>query len=152
MVISSVHAQCPVCVLTVGGGLFIAKKLGVDDVIAAIWISGLNTALSYWFAVHIKKPLVLKNPLIWTVIMFLGTYIYLSATKQLFHPNNTLFGIDKAVLGLLLGALTWILGIYLEKLLRTITNGKRLFPYQKVLVPFVALLLLTMGIGLAVKV
>ena len=30
MLIPIIHAQCPVCIVTVGGGLFIAKKLGVD--------------------------------------------------------------------------------------------------------------------------
>jgi len=144
-----VHAQCPVCVLTVGGGLFIAKKLGVDDTIAAIWISGLNTALAYWFAAHIRKPLFLKNPLIWTVIMVLGTGLYLFATKQLFHPNNTLLGIDKGLLGLLLGASAWIAGIHMEKYIRRASNGKRLFPYQKVFVPFITLLILTIGVNLA---
>ena len=46
MFIKSAFAVCPVCVVAVGSGLFIAEKLGVDDLIAAIWIGGLVTALA----------------------------------------------------------------------------------------------------------
>ena len=38
------YAQCPVCIVTVGGGMLIAKKLGIDDLLVSIWISALNTA------------------------------------------------------------------------------------------------------------
>lgn len=150
MLIPQAYAQCPVCVLTVGGGLFIAKKLGVDDLIAAIWISGLNTALAHWFAVHIKKPPILKQPLFLTLVMVILTGIYLFITGQLFHVNNTFLGVDKGIAGLLLGSAFWILGIRADSLLRSHTHGKRLFPYQKVLIPFVFLLLLTLFVSIFV--
>ncbi len=140
-----VYAQCPVCIITVGGGLFIAKKLGIDDLLTALWISGLNTAISFWFVSFIKKPKFLKNPLIWTAIMFASTLFYFASTKQMFHKNNTFLHIDKVLVGLVVGMLVWLLGIILDKLIRKHNNGKVLFFYQKVIVPL-AILLATTGL------
>ena len=141
----NVYAQCPVCIVTVGGGLFIAQKLGIDSLLTALWISGLNTAISFWFVSFIKKPKLLKNPFLWTVLMFVTTFIYLSTTKQMYHKNNTFLHIDKVLLGLIVGMIVWLLGIGLDKLIRKYNQGKVLFFYQKVIVPL-SLLLITTGV------
>lgn len=36
MFAKSVYATCPVCLVAVGGGLWIAEKLGIDDLIVSI--------------------------------------------------------------------------------------------------------------------
>jgi hypothetical protein len=143
MLIPTVYAQCPVCVLTVGGGLLIAKKLGVDDLLAALWISGLNTAISFWFVTYIKKPVFLKNPFIWTVIMFVSTWLYFFTSKQMYHKGNTFLGVDKVLVGLVLGVVVWLLGIGLDKLSRKLNGGKILFFYQKVIIPLFTLIMTT---------
>lgn len=50
-----VSAQCPVCIVTVGGGMFLADRLGIDDFLVSLWISGLNVAISFWLATKIKN-------------------------------------------------------------------------------------------------
>lgn len=145
MFIPTAYAQCPVCIVTVGGGLFIAKKLGIDDLLTALWISGLNVAISFWFVSFIKKPKFLKNPLLWTAIMLGSTYAYLAMTQQMYHKNNTFMYIDKVLVGLIMGTVVWLLGIGIDRLIRKYNNGKVLFFYQKVIVPL-GLLLLTSGI------
>ena len=127
----NVYAQCPVCIVTVGGGLFIAQKLGVDSLLTALWISGLNTAIAFWFVSFIKKPKFLKNPFVWTVLLFLSTYIYLASTKQMYHKNNTFLHIDKVLVGLMLGTIVWLFGIGVDKFIRKQNNGKVLFFYQQ---------------------
>lgn len=139
----NVYAQCPVCIVTVGGGLLIAKKLGIDSLLTALWMSGLNTAISFWFVSFIKKPKILKNPFIWTTIMFVSTYIYLASTKQMFHKNDTFLHIDKVLFGLVVGMIMWLLGIGADKLIRKYNNGKVLFYYQKVIVPLLILIATT---------
>ena len=52
--ITPAYAQCPVCIITVGGGMLLAKKLGVDDLLVSIWISALNTAIAFWLAPKLK--------------------------------------------------------------------------------------------------
>lgn len=145
MIIPVAYAQCPVCIVTVGGGLLIAKKLGIDNLITAIWISGLNVAISFWFVSFVKKPKILQNPLLWTVLLFGSTYWYLSATNQMFHKNDTFMSIDKVLVGLIVGTVVWLLGIGVDKLIRKYNSNKVLFPYQKVIVPLF-LLIATSGI------
>lgn len=143
--IPTAYAQCPVCIVTVGGGLIIAKKLGIDNLITAIWISGLNVAISFWFVSFVKKPKFLQNPFLWTALLFGSTYWYLAATNQMYHKNDTFMHVDKVLVGLLVGSLVWLLGIGVDKLIRKYNSNKVLFPYQKVIVPL-SLLLVTSGI------
>ena len=138
-----VYAQCPVCIVTVGGGLLIAKKLGIDNLLTALWISGLNTAISFWFVTFIKKPKILKNPLLWTVIMFISTLVYFVTTKQMLHKNNTFLHVDKVLVGLVTGMVMWLIGIGIDKLIRKYNHGKVLFYYQKVIIPLFLLLATT---------
>jgi len=147
----SVYAQCPVCIVTVGGGLLIAKKLGIDDLLTAIWISGLNTAISFWFVSFIKKPKILKNPLLWTIITFVSTLVYFATTKQMYHKNNTFLHLDKVLVGLILGMTVWLSGIGIDKLIRKYNHGKVLFFYQKVIVPLSLLILTTILFAVLIK-
>jgi hypothetical protein len=151
MFIPTAYAQCPVCIVTVGGGLLIAKKLGIDSLLTAIWISGLNVAIAFWFVSFVKKPKILKNPFIWTAILFFSTYWYLAATKQMYHKNDTFIHIDKVLIGLIVGTLVWLLGIGLDKLIRKYNGGKVLFFYQKVIVPLLLLIVSTGIFALLIK-
>ena len=143
MFINEVYAQCPVCIVTVGGGLLIAKKLGFDNLLTALWISGLNTAISFWIISFIKKPKILKQPLVWTAIMFVSTLVYFVATKQMYHKNDTFLHVDKVFVGLAVGMIIWLLGIGMDKLLRKQNHGKVLFFYQKVIIPLFLLIATT---------
>lgn len=145
MLISTVNAQCPVCIVTVGGGLFLAKKLGIDNLLTALWISGLNVAIAFWFVTFVKKPKLFKNPFIWTGILFFSTYFYLVSTQQMYHKNDTFMNVDKVLVGLIVGTLIWLLGIGIDKFIRKYNQGKVLFYYQKVIIPL-SLLLVTSGI------
>jgi len=136
-----VYANCPVCIVTVGGGLFIAQRLGIDDLLITLWISGLNTALAFFMADKIKKPAILKNGYFWSILFYLTTVFYFFTTSQAGLGNN-LWGIDKSLFGLSLGVIIFFLSIFIDKFLRLKNNGKVLFFYQKVIIP-VSLLLIT---------
>ncbi len=139
--VKTAQASCPVCIVTVGGGLMLAQKFGIDDLIVTLWISGLNTAIAFYIASKIKKP-NLNNPYLWSIILFVSTLIYLFTTNQAGIGNNFL-GIDKSMFGLSLGMLLFFLSVQADKLIRQKNNGKVLFFYQKVIIPVVALTLAT---------
>lgn len=139
---SPVYAQCPVCVVTVGGGLFIAKKLGIDDLLVSIWLSSLNTAMAFWFASFMKNKL-LKNGIGWTVAFYILTVGTLFYTKQIGHALNTFLGIDKILLGMTIGSVVSLSAIQIDMFLRLKNNGKVFFPYQKVIIPVGVLLITT---------
>lgn len=145
-----VSAQCPVCIVTVGGGMFLAKRLGIDDFLVSLWISGLNVAISFWLAPKIKNR-VLSNPVILSFLMFGLTLFYFIYTNQTGSQFNKILGLDKIIFGQTLGLFIWFLGIFVDRYSRKLNGGKILFPYQKVVFPVGILTLLTILFKLIFK-
>ena len=135
----SALAQCPICIVTVGGGMLIAKKLGVDDFLVSIWISALNTAISFYIADQLKiknfKLKILQNPWLLSVLMLVLTLVYFISTGQTGHPTNKLLGIDKIIFGQVLGMLVMFKGNFIYGFTKYKNGGKTLFPYAKVVFP-----------------
>lgn len=147
--IPSVSASCPACIVTVGGGLLIAKKLGIDDLLVSIWLSGLNTAIAFLIASTIKprqqrgKLQSWNNPIIWSTGFYFLTLIYLWYSKQISHPGNKFWGIDKVFLGMTIGFIIFLLAVFVDDRIREKNKGKVLFNYQKVLIPLLSLITIT---------
>ena len=139
----AVKAVCPLCVVAVGAGLGLSRWLGVDDVISSIWIGGLLVALSLWTIVWLKK----RN---WVfpydgVVVFLAYYLLTLVTLYYAdiagHPLYKIFGIDKIIFGTVVGTIISVLAHWLNTYLKKKNNGKVFFPYQKVVIPLVLLIL-----------
>ena len=148
--VNPVYAQCPICIVTVGGGMLIAKKLGVDDLLVSIWISALDTAISFWLASKLKNKL-LRNPWLLSFIMLGLTLFYFQFTSQIGHPLNRLLGIDKIILGQIIGLLAMFLGNFIYGFTKYKNNHKTLFPYAKVIFPVGLVLIITLIFKLAFK-
>ncbi|MFA5532077.1 MAG: hypothetical protein WDA13_00570 [Candidatus Shapirobacteria bacterium] len=148
--VKTAYAQCPVCVITVGGGMFLAKKLGIDDFLVSLWISGLNTAISFWLAPKIKNR-VLSSPIILSLLMFALTLSYFIFTNQTGSSTNQILGLDKIIFGQSVGLLIWFLGIFVDRKSRVLNGGKILFPYQKVIFPISILIIFTLIFKLIFK-
>jgi len=141
MFVNPVYAQCPVCIITVGGGLFLAEKFKIDSLLISIWISALNTAVAYYMVTKIKKP-ILNSGYLWSILFYLLTVAYLDISRQLSN-QNPVFGVDRSLLGLSLGLLISIFSIHLDFILRRLNKGKVYFYYQKVIVPLIILIITT---------
>lgn len=141
--VKPVMAQCPVCIVTVGGGMLLAQKLGIDDLLVAIWISALNTVFSFWLAPKFKIKL-LRNPYVFSALMFLMTYFYFDYTDQIGVAANSILGIDKILLGLILGIVSTIIGNLIYSTTKSHNHGKTIFPYAKVVFPVGTVLLVTL--------
>ncbi len=143
-----VAAQCPVCIVTVGGGMLLAKKLGVDDLLVSIWISALNTAIAFYLAPKLvtrnSKLKILGNPWVLSFLLFATTLIYFKTTGQLMHPKNQLLGIDKIIFGQTLGMIVMFVGNFIYGFTKYKNEGRALFPYSKVVFPVGLVLLITL--------
>ena len=148
--IKPAYANCPVCIVAVGGGLFIARKFGIDDLLVSIWLSGLNTAIAYWLASKTKRKL-LGNPIFMSLVFYGLTIVYLVVSKQTGHPKNIFLGIDKVIFGMTLGLAIFLISVFIDKLIRYKNNGKILFYYQKVIIPFILLLATTIIFSFLIK-
>lgn len=139
--VSSAHAQCPVCIITVGGGMLIAKKMGIDDLLVSIWISALNTAIAFWLAPKIKIKF-LKNGHILALLLLLTTLSYFYFTDQI-GPSNQIIGLNKIVLGQIIGLIAMAIANHGYLFVKKKNSNKTPFPYAKVVFPLVLVFLVT---------
>lgn len=134
-------AVCPVCVVAVGAGLGLSRYLGIDDTITGLWIGGLTVAMIMW-TINWARPKIKKTKLqsIWNTIIFLGYYALIAwpLTTQNFigHPLNTIWGIDKILLGIGLGSVIFYGMSEFYLYLKKENGGRAHFPFQKVAMPF----------------
>ena len=130
--------------------MLLAQKLGIDDFLVSLWISGLNTAISFWMATKIKHR-IFGSPIILSILMYLLTLSYFIFTRQTGSANNQILGVDKIILGQTLGLLIWGLGIFIDRRSRVLNGGKILFKFQKVIFPVGTLVIFTLIFKLIFK-
>lgn len=147
-------AVCPVCTIAVGAGLGLSRYFGIDDSLSGIWVGGLILSTALWTAdwVH-KRGLKIKIKVINVIsaaIFYVITIVPLYYSGIIGHPYNTVFGMDKLLFGTIIGSITFILGISLDKLARK-KYGRQFFVYQKVVFPVASLIIITLVLFLAIN-
>ncbi|MBP5204612.1 hypothetical protein J6Z48_03160 [bacterium] len=149
--VAKTYAFCPVCTIAIGAGVGLTRYLKIDDTIPGVWAGGLCISLVYWLISFIEKRRKKlpqrdrKAPLWMKILSFIGVYalviIPLYFTKMIGVSN--LWGIDKIILGMIVGTIFALLGDRVEKSVRKRNKGKAVFPFQKVVIPVFFLLLAT---------
>lgn len=133
-------AVCPVCTVAVGAGVGLAEYLGIDDTITGLWIGALTVSLSMWTINWFAKKDKTQKWIPGTT--YLGYYLLVVAPlffmKSVFHPFNTLWGINKLILGIILGSLIFYSCSKLYEYMKN-KNGKAHFPFEKVAIPVLSL-------------
>lgn len=123
--------NCTLCVMTIGGGLMIARNLGISEYIVAVWMSALNTAIAFYLSSVIKNR-ILGSKFLLAALFYLTTYLYLYNTNQ---ANGEVFS------GMSIGAGSFFAAYFLEKYLRNRNKRSGIFPFQKVIIPILFLIL-----------
>lgn len=131
-------AICPVCTIAVGGGLLLSRFFGIDDLIMSIWIGGVILSTALTFGEFIKKKTKLSS-VVSNLVSVLISYVILIITLEMTHTTglsfNTLWGIDKIVLGIIWGSFMFFVGARIHYYIKNRNNGKVIFPFQKVVIP-----------------
>lgn len=144
-------AVCPICTVAVAGGLGLSRYLGIDDVVAGVWIGGLIISLTIWTGEWLSKKkwkytskLSLKTLYAISLAFYLLiTYPPLIKVGVIGHPFNIVLGMDKLVFGSIIGAGAFLLGMFSNIKVKEI-KGRQLFNYQKVVFPVVSLLIVSL--------
>lgn len=143
------NPACAVCTVGVVAGLSIARKLGVDDGVVAVWAGALLALIGYWTILWFDK----KNwhfPLRNWILMILslaiigGVYI-----KDLtYSPRPILFFyLDPFLFCTLLGAAVLIYSSMFYQWMKAKNGGHAHFPFEKVVVPIVSLALVSWAVN-----
>lgn len=134
--------MCNVCTVTVIAGLAISRLLGIDDLITSIWIGGFILSFSFvttaWINKKWPKTQALKLHLPITALFYLLVLVPLKWNGSIGILGNSLWGIDKILLGIVVGSVAFLFGIWADKFEHK-ARSKILFPFQKVVFPVLAL-------------
>ncbi len=135
--------MCPICTIAVGAGIGFSRWLGIDDTITGLWIGGLFVSLTGWTINWLrKKQWTFKGmPIITTLAYLVLIIVPLFWMGLIGHPLNVLWGIDKLVLGIVLGTFFFVAGATLHGELKKGHGGTSYFPFQKVVFPVAPLIL-----------
>jgi hypothetical protein len=138
-------AVCPLCTFAVGAGIGLAQYFGIDDTISGIWIGGFIVSLIAW-TIHWfdKKNVRFYGRKILITMLYYGiTIAPLYSSGVMGHILNKLWGIDKILLGIMVGSIAFFSGNIWYILLKKNNNDKAYFPFQKIVMPVSPLIVLS---------
>ena len=137
------YAHCPLCTAAVGTGLLVTRLYGVDDTVVGVWIGAFIVSTALWFGRLIERryrrlPLhdftLIASGLALTLLPFYFT--------GLITPENRLFGVNKLLLGMLVGCFIAYSGIFISGKIKE-KKGRVLFPFQTIAITLASLILVS---------
>ena len=149
--VTKTYAVCPVCTVAVGAGVGLSRVLKIDDTIPGVWVGGLCVTMVYWaikFFAKRRQHLRQRDRNVPTWIKwacFVGVYaiVLIPLYFAKIVGVSKLWGIDKVILGVIVGTIFFCLGEKVELSVRKRNKNRAVFPFQKVVIPLFFLLLAT---------
>jgi TM2 domain-containing membrane protein YozV len=143
----SVYAVCPLCTIAVGAGIGFSEWLGIDDTITGLWVGGFLMSLVVWTVDWLnRKQIKFKGrKILITFLYYVVTLMPLYHLGIMGRPDNDLWGIDKLLLGIIIGSICFLFGAVYYLHLKKQRGGHAYFPFQKVVMPVAPLLVLTIA-------
>ncbi len=140
------QAVCPVCTVAIVACVGLSRWFGVDDSISGIWIGGLIVSMIAWTLTWLNKKNIkfLFKKILVTIAFYLLTIVPLYYTNIMGHPLNKIWGVDKILVGIIVGTIVILLAIGTHNLLKKNNQGKSYFPYQKVALPLLFLIIISL--------
>jgi hypothetical protein len=144
--VSKVAAVCPVCTVAVAAGVGLSRWLGIDDTISGLWVGALTVSLIIWTINWLKSKNIkfIAMEVIISVAYYIMILIPFYKTDIIsYHPKNMIWGVDKLLLGMIIGSAVFLLAYSGYLLLKENNNGKAHFPYEKIVLVVAPLIILS---------
>lgn len=131
----------PLCPIGIAGGLWLSRALGINDLTLGLWIGALILSV----AVQMNKYLIRKKKdfpfSFWIILILLWALSFIPIWSKL-DWNNLFCGLPRPVSGSILGIIVLALADWLNNwFLKKYHHNKVYFPYQRVIVPLIFLIL-----------
>lgn len=135
---------CAVCTFAIAGGLGISRMLGVDDMVIGVWVGAAMFAMSQWTAYYFEKKNI-KNIFV-KILCYVGWYsliipLYLGKNPSLIFNLKTIIGIDSFVFSTIIGSFVLFVSAKLYYYMKEKNGGRPHFPFEKVALPVVSLII-----------
>ncbi|MBQ8870931.1 MAG: hypothetical protein IJ019_06115 [Alphaproteobacteria bacterium] len=139
------NPACAVCTIAVGASLEIARKLGVDDSVVGVWAGAFLVLLGYWTIKWFDKKnwhfkgrdfIILVTSVAMIGFMYMGKLKYHAEVIGIFYLDPFLFST-------IAGAVVLVLSSDFYQWMKQKNGGHAHFPFEKVAVPVLSLLLLS---------
>lgn len=140
---ASANPACAVCTVAVGASLEIARSYGVDDAIVGVWAGAMLVILGYWMLSWMDKKgwrfygrdfIVLVSSVAMIGFMYISELVYTPQIIGIFYMDGFLFSV-------LVGALVMYYSSEFYQWMKAHNGGHAHFPFEKVVVPILALCL-----------
>ena len=147
------YAVCPVCTVVILGGVELSRYLGVDDTVSGVWVGGLTVSMGLWTINWLEKKgwrFKLDIPII--ILAYYTIVIWpLHEWKIIGNPRNMIFGFDRLLFGTLIGGMVFAVAVVVHEMLKKKNKNKSYFPYQRVVIPVLSLLVTSLIMYFATK-
>lgn len=140
---ASANPACAVCTVAVAAGLEIARKLGVDDGVIAVWAGALLTLIGYWTILWFDKKgwnFKFRNALLMLLSFSMIFAVYIKDLTYTPKPI-LIFYMDPFLFCAILGGLILIYSSIFYQWMKKNNGGHAHFPFEKVVLPIVALVI-----------
>lgn len=137
------NPACAVCTVGVVAGLGIARKLGVDDGVVAVWSGALLALIGYWTILWFDKKnwhFAGRNGLLMVLSLAIIGGVYIKDLTYTPQPI-LIFYLDPFLFCTLLGAAILIYSSMFYQWMKAKNGGHAHFPFEKVVLPIVVLAL-----------
>jgi len=135
----------PICAIGIASGLGISRWLGIDDITLGLWIGALILSISIQFNIFLEKKGKSFPFSFW--VIFLSSWI-LSFLPILMNFGKyticSICGFPEVICGSALGVLTLFLVDKANLFVIDKHNKKVYFYYQKVIIPIIGLIIVSM--------
>ncbi|MCK4805595.1 MAG: hypothetical protein KAS91_00185 [Candidatus Pacebacteria bacterium] len=135
----------PICAIGIASGLGISRWFGIDDITLGLWIGALILSVSIQLNIFLTKKGKSFPFSFW--VIFGGTWIlsFLPISKTLIQdPSCNIFGFPRVICGSILGALILFLVDKVNNFIIDKHNKKVYFYYQRVIIPIIGLIIVSM--------
>lgn len=127
-------AMCPICTLTVGAGLGLARYLKVDDLVTGLWIGGFIVSSTGWL-INVLNRRNIRFPgriILITIVSYALFLIPFYTTGLIGQPFNTIGGIDRLLLGIIAGSIVFFAAALWYKSIKRRNGEHAFFHFQHI--------------------
>ncbi len=143
------NPACPLCTIAIGAGVGVAESLGVPSVVVGIWAGALLTLLGYWMIKFFDKrgwKFWGRDVLLIGVSVAMIGFAYVGDLQYTPQEIWSVIYLDPILFGALLGMVVLIVVEKLYEWMKRKNGGHAHFPFERVVLPVVALALVSWGI------